>query len=63
MVAGFISCKRGYTCACSSESGFYDGFDIHDTKKRATKRCKDYYISKYDSVSTSSVKCELIKGE
>ncbi|MES2762273.1 MAG: hypothetical protein V4677_08700 [Bacteroidota bacterium] len=64
------SCKKGYTCACSSENGFYDGFDIRASKKSAEKKCTNYYKSKYetpqpqiDSLPASPVKCELLKGE
>ena len=60
---GIGSCKKGYTCACSTESGFYDGFDIHDSKKRAEKKCSDYERTQYDTAFISNVKCELKKGE
>lgn len=60
---GSLSCKKGYTCTCSTEYGYYDGFDIHEMKRRADKKCKEYYKAKYDTVTVSNVKCELKKGE
>ncbi|MES2514885.1 MAG: hypothetical protein V4580_12105 [Bacteroidota bacterium] len=66
----FASCKKGYTCSCSSNDGFYDGFDIHGSKRNAEKKCENYYKSKYqtppasaDSIPASPVQCELLKGE
>ncbi len=66
---GLVSCKKGYTCACSSETGFYDGFDIKDSKKRAGKKCNDYYKSNYENrlpdstQNIGTVHCELHKNE
>ena len=62
-LVAFSACKKGYTCACSSPDGFYDGFDIDDSKKRAAKKCDDYYKSQYESIPTNNVSCELRKGE
>jgi hypothetical protein len=64
-----ISCKKGYTCACSSETGFYDGFDIKENKKRAEKKCDEYYKSNYENrlpdstQNIGTVHCELRKNE
>jgi hypothetical protein len=70
IVISITSCKKGYTCSCSSDSGFYDGFDIHASKKNAEKKCNDYYQSNYANQSPQDstvvigvVHCELLKGE
>ncbi len=66
---GLSSCKKGYTCACSSETGLYDGFDIHDTKKKAESKCRGYYKDQYvdnprhDTIPIGTVHCEIQKGE
>lgn len=53
------SCKKGYTCYCYNPGGTFDYYNIHDTKKNATKKCKDYYNANYASVSMNEVNCEL----
>jgi hypothetical protein len=69
LILSWASCKKGYTCACSSDSGFYDGFDIHETKRRADKKCKEYYKSNYENrlpdstQNIGTVYCELHKNE
>lgn len=69
LISGFTSCKKGYTCACSSDSGFYDGFDIKESKKRAEKKCNEYYKSNYENrlpdstQNIGTVHCELHKNE
>ncbi len=55
----FTSCKKGYTCYCTNPSGTFDYYNIHDTKKNATQRCKDYYDTHYASVPFNEVTCEL----
>ena len=70
IVLSSVSCKKGYTCSCFSDSGFYDGFDIKESKKRAQKKCDDYYKSNYENrpvndtvVNIGVVHCELNKNE
>jgi hypothetical protein len=70
VVVTLTGCKKGYTCSCSSDDGFYDGFDIHGSKRNAEKKCENYYKSNYqtaptstDSIPASPVQCELLKGE
>ncbi|MGZ4089656.1 MAG: hypothetical protein ACXVNO_02990 [Bacteroidia bacterium] len=43
--AGLTSCKKDYTCECTSAPGSSSQpkseFAIHDTKRQAEKRCRE----------------------
>lgn len=53
------SCKKDYTCYCSSKLADIKGFAIHDTKKNAKKRCKNYETNGQLGYQTDG--CEIKK--
>lgn len=60
-VFSFCSCKKDYTCVCSNPSGTdHDFYNIlHEKKKVAEQKCKDYYNATYAHVPMNEISCEI----
>lgn len=45
ILSGLSSCKKDYTCVCTTSSGTVYNSEIKTTKKKAEKFCKDQNTS------------------
>lgn len=59
LVIGLFSCKKDYTCVCTSPTGKTIAFTVKTTEKKATAQCNDYYNSNYGSTAFDQTKCEI----
>ena len=58
-ILSIISCKKEHTCQCINPGGTVAVFIVKDTKKKASKKCKDYYNQNYASVPFNETSCEI----
>lgn len=54
-----VSCKKEYVCECTNPGGTLTAFRTKDTKKRAEKKCDDYYTANYGSVVFNETSCKI----
>ena len=54
-----VSCKKEYTCTCTSPSGSLIAFSDKTTKGKANERCNDYYNEHYGSVPFNETSCSI----
>lgn len=56
----FSNCKKNYSCECVNPGGKQVVFTTKDTKKKAAKKCTDYYNQNYGSLPViSETSCEI----
>lgn len=58
-ISAFTACQKNYTCACTDPTGQTDVFTIHESRKNAEIKCKDYYSASYDSIPLSERSCKI----
>lgn len=57
-IAFLTSCKKNYSCDCFNPGGVFKTYEIKDTKKNATEKCKDY-SKEYQTISFSETDCSI----